>query len=190
MVVVFSYDGVITALSPLAEQAMGYSATELVGRPITKVLAEPSVFDIHRIMEAALDCGSWEGEVVHLSRGGEALAAHSRVLSLSRAASTKSDFLLISTRTGASGATAAEAGALEAQSSRLRSLAHEINNPLAVVMGFTQLILLNPQCSGKVRADVERLYSELGRVARVVERLHRYAVSLRQDQGSAQSAAG
>ena len=65
---------------------------------------------------------------------------------------------------------------------KLRTFAHELNNPLAVMMGFTQLIMLNAQCSGKVRADMEKLFSELKRVIHVVERLHGYAISLQESE--------
>jgi signal transduction histidine kinase len=68
----------------------------------------------------------------------------------------------------------------------LRTLVHELNNPLAVMMGFTQLILLNNRCDGKIHADLDKVYSEMKRVARVVEKLHAYALSLQQ-QGPANS---
>jgi signal transduction histidine kinase len=61
---------------------------------------------------------------------------------------------------------------------KLRTFAHDLNNPLAVIMGFTQLLVLNSNCQGTVRKDVERLYSELKRVIQVVENLHRYAMSM------------
>jgi signal transduction histidine kinase len=62
----------------------------------------------------------------------------------------------------------------------LRALVHELNNPLAVMMGFTQLILLDDRPDGKMRADLDKVYSEMKRVARAVEKLHAYAVSLQQ----------
>jgi len=62
----------------------------------------------------------------------------------------------------------------------LRTLVHELNNPLAVMMGFTQLILLNDRCDSNVRADLDKVYSEMRRVARAVEKLHAYALSLQQ----------
>ncbi len=62
----------------------------------------------------------------------------------------------------------------------LRTLVHELNNPLAVMMGFTQLILLNNRCDANVRTDLDKVYSEMRRVARAVEELHTYALSLQQ----------
>jgi hypothetical protein len=42
--------------------------------------------------------------------------------------------------------------------------------------------MLNAQCAGKVRADMEKLFSELKRVVQVVERLHGYALSLQESE--------
>jgi signal transduction histidine kinase len=60
----------------------------------------------------------------------------------------------------------------------LRAFVHDLNNPLAVVMGFSQLLELNSNCNGKVRADIEKLSEELKNVVHIVERLHGYAISL------------
>ena len=60
----------------------------------------------------------------------------------------------------------------------MRALAHELNNPLAVTLGFAQLLILNSNCPGKVRTDIEKLYSELHSIAGVAEKLHAYAISL------------
>ena len=73
--------------------------------------------------------------------------------------------------------------------SRVRALVHDLNNPLAVVMGSTQLLALNVHCTGKIRSDIEKLYSELEKMAQVVEKLHGYAFSLCErgrDSGTAQ----
>jgi len=60
----------------------------------------------------------------------------------------------------------------------LRTFAHDLNNPLAVMMGLAQLLILNANCQGKIRGDIEKLYSELKRVIQAVERMHNYALSL------------
>jgi signal transduction histidine kinase len=60
----------------------------------------------------------------------------------------------------------------------LRVFVHDLNNPLAVIMGFAQLLELNSNCKGKVRADIEKLSEELENVAHIVEKLHVYAISL------------
>ena len=64
----------------------------------------------------------------------------------------------------------------------LRETAHELNNPLAVMMGFIQLILLDLRCEGKMRSDMERLYAEMKRIVQTVEKMHSYAISLQEEQ--------
>jgi signal transduction histidine kinase len=59
-------------------------------------------------------------------------------------------------------------------------ISHEMNNPLAVSMGFLQLLMLNDQCTGKIRTDLEKVRSEMGRLVLAVERLHHYAHSLQE----------
>lgn len=178
MAVTFSYDGLISSLSPGAEQMIGYSAQDLVGRPVTQILADHSVFEVARLMESAKECGSWEGRIVHLDRNGRTFEAEASLSTLTGREFAKASFLLVSVFMGQTCSGGIEQAAVREAAAKLRTFAHELNNPLAVMMGFTQLIMLNAQCAGKVRADMEKLFSELKRVIQVVERLHAYAVSL------------
>lgn len=178
LAVTFSYDGLISSLSPGAAQVTGYSAQDLTGKPITQILADRSVFEVARMMESARENGSWEGKVFHLNRSGISFEASGNLSTLAGPESAKAGFLLVSILAGKIETNGGEQVALREVAAKLRTYAHELNNPLAVMMGFTQLILLNAQCGGKVRADMEKLFSELKRVIQVVERLHGYATSL------------
>jgi PAS domain S-box-containing protein len=180
MAVTFNYDGLISSISPGAEQVIGYSAQDLVGRPVTQILADRSVYEVARIIESARECGSWEGRVVHLDRNGNTFEAESSFSTLTGREYSKASFLLVSVPASRSCAGGNEQAAVREAAAKLRTFAHELNNPLAVMMGFTQLIMLNAQCAGKVRADMEKLFSELKRVIQVVERLHAYALSLQE----------
>ena len=44
--------------------------------------------------------------------------------------------------------------------------------------GFAQLVLLNEDCVGEIRADMEKLFSELDRVVEALDDLRSYAASL------------
>ncbi len=177
----FSPDALISALSPGAEQCTGYSARELIGAPITQILADRSVFELPRILESAADEGAWEGDVVFMNRSGENVCLRGYISSLDGDGHGHSGYLLVSTPERSAAPGAKERTALQEAGAKLRTLSHEMNNPLAVMMGFMQLILLNPQCAGKVRADMEKLYSEMNRVVHVLERLHNYALSLQEE---------
>ena len=182
LAVTFSYDGLVSSLSPGAEQVIGYTARDLTGKPITQILADRSVFEISRMMEYARERGAWEGKIVHLNRSGISFEAAGNVSTLSGPEDVKAGFLMVSTLACKSETDAYEQVAVKDVAAKLRTFAHELNNPLAVMMGFTQLILLNAQCGGKVRADMDKLFSELKRVIQIVERLHGYALSLQETE--------
>ena len=51
------------------------------------------------------------------------------------------------------------------------SVQHEIFNPLTAVMGFLDMVLREPDMSGRIRRYVEMARSEAGRIEDVVVRL-------------------
>ena len=179
LAVTFGNDGLISSLSPGAEQVIGYSARDLAGQPITRILADRSVFEVAHMMEQAREHGTWEGKIVHLNQSGISFEASGNVSTLLTLDNPKTGYLMVSSLSR-NESDASEQIAVREVAGKLRTFAHELNNPLAVMMGFTQLILLNAQCNGKVRADMDKLFSELKRVIQVVERLHGYALSLQE----------
>ena len=50
-------------------------------------------------------------------------------------------------------------------------VAHELNNPLATISGFSQLILLKKDLQEEIRQDVEKIASEGERARRIIENL-------------------
>jgi signal transduction histidine kinase len=173
-----SPEALITSLSPGAEQFTGYSAQELAGFPVTQILADSSAFEVPFYLKTAKEWGSWEGEIVHRGRGGNFLKAHGTLTMLASREGHHCGYLLISNFDASpmfgknDNLTATEIAA------KLRIIAHDLSNPLAVMMGFTQLLILDENCPGKIRMDLEKLYSELQRVIQVVDRLRGYAISL------------
>jgi nitrogen-specific signal transduction histidine kinase len=167
----------ITSLSPIAELLIGYSPQELIGRPITQVLDDSTSFELLGILDWVREHGFWEGEMIHLSCDGTKFGAWSTLSLLKDNGDHAAGFLLISIPKD-SEASGYNNPDLNEVADNLRSLAHDLNNPLAVMMGFTQLIVLNKGCQGKIRADIEKVYAELKRIIQVVERLHGYALSL------------
>jgi PAS domain S-box-containing protein len=183
-----SLEGLITSLSPGTEQFTGYSPQELVGRPITHVLSDSSAFELPRILGLANEWGYWEGEIVHRSRSGKLLEARGTLSLLAGSGNRPDGYLLLSNLNKTLVLERCDDEVVAEVVGSLRTIAHDLNNPLAVMMGFTQLLILNTNCQGNIRADIEKLYSELKRVVQVVDRLHQYAISLyersRQDEST------
>jgi PAS domain S-box-containing protein len=175
-------EALITSLSSNAEQFTGYSSQELVGKPIAQILADRAAFEMPRNLELAKEWGYWQGEVVHVSRGGKHFDARCTISLLAGKRNYSSGYLLISNLNRSLELDESENSAVAEIATTLRAFAHEMNNPLAVMMGFSQLIVLNQSCQGNIRNDMEKLYSELKRVIQVVERLHEYAHSLSENR--------
>lgn len=180
-----SLEGVITSISPGTEQFTGYSSLELVGKSINQILDDSSAFELIRILDTANQWGHWEGSIVHRTRAGKSLEARSALSLLAGAGNFSAGYLLLSNLSRPSISVSPGDSAATEIAGRLRGFAHDLNNPLAVVMGFAQLLVINSNCKGAMRADVEKLYSELKRVIQVVERLHWYALSLQEKPRSA-----
>lgn len=175
-----SEEAFITSLSYGAEQFTGYSPQELVGRPLTQILSDTAAFDLTRILDAVNQWGHWQGDIVHSTRSGKILEARGMLSLLAGAGNRSTGYLFFSDLNTASVLDQCGDAALTEVAGKLRAFAHDLNNPLAVVMGFTQLLILNKNCQGTVRDDTEKLYSELKRVIQVVEKMHRYAMSMYQ----------
>jgi PAS domain S-box-containing protein len=179
MTISLSSDGCITSISNTVEQIIGYSPHELVGQPIASVLADESVFAVAQTMKTASAEGAWEGKIVHRERSGKPLPAHAWLTQLNGRENRCAGFLLLSAFKPSLPGDAAEPRLLEV-AAHLRKTAHELNNSLAVMMGFTQLVLLDPQCEGKIRTDLDNILAETKRVIQIVEKVHTYALSLQQ----------
>lgn len=176
-------NGLIASISSSVEQLTGYSAPELVGQPITFLMADCSVFEAPRMLDSARESGLWQGEVAYRSGGGESFRARATLTALTGQNETLSGYLLVSIL-DLRAEDSCNDPARRDTAARLRAISHAINNPLAVMMGFAQLILLSTRCEGQIRVDMEKLYSELKRVIQIVEELHSYAVSLQEAHNS------
>ncbi|MBN2318122.1 MAG: hypothetical protein JXR49_03560 [Acidobacteria bacterium] len=178
LAVTLSSETLVTALSSGTEGFAGYAGREMIGRPITRFLADKTVYEMPQILNTVEDEGKWEGEIIYRDHHGKKIKTRGSVILLSDKESRHSGFLLLSRRIEFQDSSDEDGSFCADVGSRVRALVHDLNNPLAVVMGSTQLLALNVHCTGKIRSDIEKLYSELEKMAQVVEKLHGYAFSL------------
>jgi PAS domain S-box-containing protein len=173
-----SSEALITSLSSNAEQFTGYSAQELAGGPMTQILADRTAFELPRLLDTAKEKGHWQGRVAYRSRGGQDFDLYGTISSLTGKGNYSSGYLLLSDLNRSLVSDENEYSSVAEVATTLRTFVHDLNNPLAVMMGFAQLLILNQTCQGNIRNDVEKIYSELQRVIQMVEKLHSYARSL------------
>jgi PAS domain S-box-containing protein len=178
LAVTLSSNARITSLSSGAEQLTGYSAEELTGKSVIHILEDNSAFDVPQILKTATEWGSWEGNIIHKMRGGRRLDARCIVSSLAGKRNESDGYILLSSLNHSLVLNDNENTAVTGIADTLRMYAHDLNNPLAVIMGFAQLLTVNENCQGQMRQDLDKLYSELKRVIQIVERLQGYAHSL------------
>jgi nitrogen-specific signal transduction histidine kinase len=174
----------ITALSLEAEQFAGYPAQELVGRPLAQILDAKSAQEVPQMLDMATESGYWVGDVICGACGGMFMEARGMMFSMAGKSNSSAGYLLMLTPNKSFALNQEESSALTEVAGTLRALAHDLNNPLAVMMGFSQLLVMNENCHGQVRNDIEKIYAELKRVIQVVERLQEYARSLYQKPDS------
>jgi two-component system NtrC family sensor kinase len=69
----------------------------------------------------------------------------------------------------------AQAQRMEAIGQLVPGIAHELNNPLAAIMAFSQLIVRDPRLPADLRHDAELLVQEAGRTRRIMQNLLEFA---------------
>ena len=187
---------VTTAWNRAAEKMYGWSAEEVMGKPTIEIL-QPEFVDVDRdeVFRRLLEEGHFEGQVIHLRKDGTRIHTEARAVALRDEDGRITGFVSIdrdiTERVHAEVAlrearTAELSSALEElqvtqrqviQSSKLAAIgelaagvAHEINNPLSSVIGFTEL-LIEQDLPDEALRDLKTIHAEGKRAARIVESL-------------------
>jgi len=172
-----SPDARITSVSAAAGPLTGFAPKELIGSPVIDILDDDFAFALPGILAEASETGLWEGEVVHRTRNGILRPAAGMISPLSRP--ERIGYLLVSNLGGeAPPPDRRGPSEVDAVADTLRRYAHDLNNPLTVVMGFTQLMMLNSGCTGKMKDDMEKVFDGLQQIVDLVDDMHQYAYSL------------
>jgi nitrogen-specific signal transduction histidine kinase len=176
-----SSDALIVSMSSGVERWSGYAVHELIGSPLSRILSDSSSFELPRILETAAEFGYWEGKIQHIKCNGNILESRGTVLPLHDGENNSCGYFLFCRFDHAVPSVGYHDSLAAEIATDLCKLTHDLNNPLAVTMGFTQLLLLDQSCQDNVRREIEKIYSELKRVTAEVERLHRYALRLHEE---------
>jgi len=177
-------DGVITSWNEGAERLYGYSAGEAIGRPISLIIPPDLSHELPEILDQLRRGERIEHfETVRLAKRGRRIDvsvtvspvrdAGDRIIGASSIARDITHRKQIET-------TRRERDTLRSVASLAAGAAHEINNPLAVVMGQVQL--LTDEVVGPSRQRIAEILEAIDRIRAIVARMrHLTRVELMED---------
>lgn len=178
-VLITDLDGRITFVNRAAQEVWGYPPEELLGRPWELLIAPDQHESFKEVVAATLQ-GGWRGEVRGVRRSGETFPALLTTSLVCDEEGRPKAFIGVSrdvTKERELQQQLLQSDKLAAIGQLISGVAHELNNPLTVVMGFSQLLLRDETVPLSVRADVEKIYKEADRARRIVQNLLTFARS-------------
>ena len=154
-------------------RAIGYDSGEVIQMRAADFLAEQHRTQVDTITEAARSDGVWRGTLVRSRRDGSTFLTSCTVTSLADDAGRVTQFVGVErdiTRETELRDQLIHAERLAAAGQLVSGVAHELNNPLQSVVGFTEL-LIQSERRDEVRDDLELILTEANRAAKIVRNL-------------------
>ncbi|MFC2056460.1 PAS domain S-box protein [Chloroflexota bacterium] len=169
-------EGVITYANSAMEETHGYEKEGLLGKLVTTLIASQETAD--EMMSTVIKTGSWKGEAEGLKKTKETFPL---LLSLSTVNDEKGHQIALM---GAA-RDITERKQMEEQlivADRLASIgglasgiAHEINNPLTAIVGFSDLLDSREDLPDDIKGDIRIINTEAKRTSNIVKNLLTFA---------------
>ena len=162
-----------------AEQLYGWRTAEALKRDANELLYRESVTEFKEIQQAVREKDEWQGELNQVTKAGKELVVESRWTLVKDEAGNPQSYLVVNTNI-------TEKKQLEAQflrAQRLESIgtlaggiAHDLNNILTPILGFTQLLpLKNPNLDESTVKLLKLIRANALRGADIVKQLLLFA---------------
>nr|MBF0223677.1 PAS domain-containing protein [Desulfobulbaceae bacterium] len=185
-VTVTDLNGVITYVNDAVVQALGYSRNELIGVSTEKYCENPEQSITQRkIVEKTLKNGQWRGEVVNQTADGQELTLDCRIQVVFDEHGRKIALAGISTDITERRKSDAERENLQAQliqAQKMESVgrlaggvAHDFNNMLGVILGHTEMALMQADENHDLYASLKEIQKAAMRSAEITKQLLAFA---------------
>lgn len=179
MILVADTAGLISYANRRSYEAGSFAETELVGNRIANIIAASDRVEWDAAFDAALQGDLVDNLEVQVMRGNGSLGKFAVNMSPMRGEqeSVNSIVVLMTDITDLSTIQAKlmNTEKLAAVGQLVSGVAHEVNNPLTAIMGFSDLMLENPELPESVHKDLMVIVQEAQRTKEIVQNLLSFA---------------
>jgi two-component system NtrC family sensor kinase len=172
LIVIVSRDGHIRHANRAFCRALGYELADLVDTPRAAVFADESLAKLEEIKTITKD-QPWNGTLVHKRRDGSTFQAACAIVPLPNGHGVVTHLVQMErdiTEEIRLRAQLIHSERLSAVGQLVSGVAHELNNPLQSILGFTELLIDAEERPG-TRRDLEHVRMEAIRAGKIVRNL-------------------
>jgi two-component system cell cycle sensor histidine kinase/response regulator CckA len=175
-----SKDGIISYISPIVEQVLGYKPAEVIGQPFTRFIHEEDLSKIKEpfpeLIEGKHKPGDYRmvgknGEVRWICTSSRPFYKGSNVVGIRGSLSDITERKQAEEKMAALQEQLRQSQKLEAIGRLAGGIAHDFNNILAVIQGYSELCLFKIAREDPMREDIETIKNAAKRAANLISQL-------------------
>jgi len=179
MVVITDLDGKIEFVNPMVEKKTGYAASSLPGRPFQRIHHGGSGgTSLEKILQTVRAGKAWQGEVVNRTKTGLSYIADMTMNLIYDDAGEMTHFSAILrdiTEKKALEKELLQASKLSSLGTLVSGIAHELNTPLATILGFSREIRRETGLKPDIQKCADWIVQESERCAVIVRNLLKFS---------------